>query len=251
MKYIKYFLILVLLLHCNQNLVSGTIDPDIDDSKYVEYAKDFVYIGKIIGTTTDQEPYSASCVAIDDNIILTAAHVASVSKSAHIHINNKKLHISDMVIHKLFESSTLGYNDIAICKTENSIGLKWYPELYNQKDENSKICCMAGFGKTGTFDTGPIKLDGIMRAGSNKIDEIELGVLVCTPSRSINKTELEFFISPGDSGGGLFIGNKLAGIHSYISATKSGLNQTSAHTRISDHIEWINTNKKFLQTERK
>lgn len=250
MKYIKYVLIILSFLHYNQPILSGTIDPNTDDTKYVEYAKDFIYIGRIIGVTKEGEPYSASCVAIDDNIVLTAAHVASVSESANIIINNKKLHISDMIIHKLFEPSILGYNDIAICKTENSIDLKWYPSLYAEKDELSKICSLAGFGKTGNFDTGPIKLDGIMRAGSNKIDEIESGVLVCNPSRTFNKTSLEFFISPGDSGGGLFIGNKLAGIHSYISS-KSGLNPTSSHTRISDHIEWINKNKIFLQTESK
>ena len=76
-------------------------------------------------------------------------------------------------------------------------------------------------------------------------------MLLCTPSSKINKTELEFMIAPGDSGGGLFIDNKLAGIHSCIMAeghkAKSDYRTESGHTRISDHVDWINNTMLILK----
>jgi hypothetical protein len=87
--------------------------------------------------------------------------------------------------------------------------------------------------------------DGKKRGGSNIIDKIDRELLVCTPSRAYNKTELEFLIGSGDSGGGLFIDGKLAGINSCVMATDGKPNSTysdeSGHTRISKYINWIET----------
>ena len=55
--------------------------------------------------------------------------------------------------------------------------------------------------------------------------------------------KLEFLISHGDSGGGLFINGKLAGIHSFVSASDkkadSSYGDQSGHTRISTYKRWI------------
>jgi hypothetical protein len=62
----------------------------------------------------------------------------------------------------------------------------------------------------------------------------------------MSKTELEFLIASGDSGGGLFIDNKLAGINSCVMAVDkkpdSTYNDESGHTRISKFIGWIKEN---------
>jgi hypothetical protein len=54
---------------------------------------------------------------------------------------------------------------------------------------------------------------------------------------------MEFLIASGDSGGGLFIDQKLAGINSCVMTTDghtdSNHNDESGHTRISQHINWI------------
>jgi secreted trypsin-like serine protease len=59
---------------------------------------------------------------------------------------------------------------------------------------------------------------------------------------------LEFLIASGDSGGGLFIDNKLAGIHSCVMTVgknpQSKYGEESGHTRISNFIEWIEDNRK-------
>jgi hypothetical protein len=112
------------------------------------------------------------------------------------------------------------------------------------------VCSISGYGVTGTFVTGGIKIDGKKRAGSNIINHVDRDLLVCDPSpRSHNSriTELEFLIASGDSGGGLFIDGKLAGINSCVmrvgGSPKSTYNEESGHTRISKFISWIKENK--------
>jgi hypothetical protein len=74
-------------------------------------------------------------------------------------------------------------------------------------------------------------------------------MLICSPSypQDSNRTSLEFFIASGDSGGGLFIDSRLAGINSCVMAIdrspKSKYNEQSGHTRIQKFISWIEENK--------
>jgi hypothetical protein len=90
--------------------------------------------------------------------------------------------------------------------------------------------------------TGYAVSDGLKRAGSNIVDRVEGGLLVCSVS-SGRRTSLEYLITPGDSGGGLFIGNELAGIHSIImrnAGSPSGrYGDESGHTRLTLHRDWI------------
>ena len=103
---------------------------------------------------------------------------------------------------------------------------------------------MAGWGLTGTFNGGVKISDGRRRGGSNFVDKIEKNVLICSPSRKNNKsTELEYLICSGDSGGGLFINGKLAGIHSsvlgYDGKPDSTYGDESTHSRVSSYVPWI------------
>lgn len=247
----KNLLLVIIFALCSISCCGGTIDPDTNDSKYIEYGNKFVYIGLIVGSLETQEPYFGSCIAINDNIIITAAHVLNKTKNHVVLINNKTIKLNKIIIHQNYNENKFGYNDIALALLEKPISLDWYPKLYEDKDEVGKVCSLSGFGSTGTFTTGHNKSDGLKRAGSNIIDSIDRGMLLCTPSFKINKTELEFMIAPGDSGGGLFIGNRLAGIHSCIMAeghkAKSDYRTESGHTRISDHIDWINNTMLILK----
>lgn len=220
----------------------GTIDPSIPDDKYVEYAKDFKYIYKICGTDNDGKLFCASAVAIEPHWILTAAHVVKGHRTCILHREDKAYEVKEIIIHKDFEKGEFGIADIAIGYISEDLGLDFYPSLYETEDEVGKVCSISGYGFTGTFNTGSVKHDGKQRAGSNKIDHTEKDFLICSPSRQ-NKTALEFLIASGDSGGGLFIGNKLAGINSCVLAADKNPNSTygdeSGHTRISKFIPWI------------
>jgi len=242
-------LILYMLIFCSICLsYGGTIDPLVPDNKYVKYAEDFHYIGKLCGTYKDGTKFCASAVAIDDHHILTAAHVVKNSDSCLVYLNNKEFCLTKVTIHKDFESK-FGVADIAIGYSKEPFGLKFYPPLYSDTDEVGKKCSISGFGITGNFKTGAIISDNKKRAGSNIIDSIEEDMLICSPSsfKDPKRTSLEFMIASGDSGGGLFIGNKLAGINSCVMAIdkipSSKYNEESGHTRVQKFIPWIEENK--------
>lgn len=223
---------------------SGTIDPNTPDSKYINYGAKFVYVAKVHGTTPDNKPYFGSGVAYKPKVILTASHIVDGVATCRVSINGKTINTDKIVMHPKYKPEQFGYYDIAICILNDDISLDWYPDLYTDKNEVGKICSMAGYGTTGNFLVGANRFDNKLRAGSNLIEGLDRGLLICSPSRH-NRTELEYCISSGDSGGGLFIGNKIAGINSCVihdkGEIKSGYGTHSGHTRISDHIDWIKT----------
>jgi len=221
----------------------GTVDPNTNDSKYLEYGEKFYYVLKLEGKSPKDEVVWASCVIINNRWIVTAAHVMKEMETCNVKYNNKLIPIDKIIMHQDFNSNEFGIADIAICHLSEDINLDFYPELYEKNDEIDQICCMAGFGVTGTFHTGSKSGDGSRRAGSNKIEGIENDLLLCSPSDGDRKTALEFLIAHGDSGGGLFIDNRLAGINSCVFTTdgrpNSSYGDTSGHTRISKYNKWI------------
>lgn len=229
--------------------ICGTIDPNIDDQKYIDYAKDFHCVVRLEAVDAKDTLYAASAVLIDDRWMLTAAHVVENCKIVRVVLKNKTIKMNKVIVHKDFDSDKFGFNDIALGYSEEGFGLDFYPELYTNNDEVGKLASISGVGMTGTFISGVSRYDGKKRAGTNYIDDAERTVLVCSASRRNEKsTVLEYLICSGDSGGGLFIDGKLAGINSCVVATDkksdSSYNDNSCHTRISMMKEWIKDNKK-------
>jgi TATA-box binding protein (TBP) (component of TFIID and TFIIIB) len=222
----------------------GTIDPSVPDEKYKNYGSKFKCVLKIIGTCNCEEKhtFSASAVAISPNWALTAAHVVKNSTKIKIQINNKDFEIDKIIVNEKFNEAKLGYDDIALCYSKSDFNLDFYPKLYEKNDEVKKIVSICGYGMTGSFSTGANKSDEIKRAGSNIIERIDNNCLICNNSGG-TRTQLEFLIANGDSGGGLFINNELAGINSFVSAKdgkpNSSYGDESAHTRISVYKKWI------------
>jgi secreted trypsin-like serine protease len=235
-------LVLAINLFTNLSLIGGTIDPHVPDEKYINFGKDFPYIHKLCGQYEDNTLFCASCVSIDSHWALTAAHVVQNSKLCILGEGEKTFLVKQVFIHEEFNNDKFGFSDIALCYIENDLGLKFYPQLYEDNDELDKTCTISGYGATGTFSTGWNNVDNKKRAGSNKVDIIDRDLLVCSPSIS-NKTSLEFLIANGDSGGGLFIGNKIAGINSCVLAKdkvpNSNYGDEGGHTRVSKYVEWI------------
>lgn len=244
----KPLIILLLSIFLSCISVGGTIDPENNDSKYLEYGSQFKYVVKLCGLYKDNTPFCASAVLIDNHNFLTAAHVVKNYKTLTINIDDKSIIIEKMIIHPEFDY-TFGLCDIAIGHSDTSFNMNFYPSLYEKQDEIGKLCSISGFGIYGTFDTGAKQSDNQRRAGSNKIDDINKDLLICTPTRkgSKNHTSLEFLIASGDSGGGLFIDGKLAGINSCVMAIDKKPDSTftdeSGHTRISKFRSWIIENR--------
>jgi len=253
-KTMRLYLVLFLTLIISiSQIFAGTIDPGTPDNKYVEFGKEFKCVGKICGTYQDETKFCGSCVIISPHVILTAAHVVQNYKIVTVTIEDKDYEITKCIWPKEFDSNFFGKNDIAICYSKDSIKLDFYPELYDHEDEIGKICTLSGYGMKGTFNTGAVSSDNKKRAGSNRVDYIDRDLLMCSPSKpnDKDKTSLEFLTGNGDSGGGLFIANKLAGIHSCIlwntknkNANNSRYGSESGHTRISKYRNWILDNTK-------
>lgn len=254
MKYFIKFLILF-LSYSLPECYAGTIDPKVPDQKYIEYAQYFPFIGLLVGTKEDNSPYSGSAVAYKSNIVITAAHLFHKNKQAAVIFNKKPILIKEIIIHPKYDYEKFGSYDIAICILSENLDLKWYPSLYVENNESGKISCLSGFGSTGNFITGVNKNGGEKRAGSNVIDYVNDHMLFCSPSLYKRKTSLEFLISPGDSGGGLFIDSKLAGIHSGViedkpNKGKSKYGAVSLHTRISTYYDWINDSVQEIESKK-
>lgn len=245
MKYIYTLLI----IFCMSSLFGGTIEPNNSDKSYIDLGQNFTYVGQIYGSYNDETLYSASGVAIDDHHVLTAAHIVDNAELAIFKINGDEFVLNRIIIHKSFSVSKFGCADIALAYSEKPFNLKKYPELYKDTDEIGKICTISGYGFTGNFIIGAKKYDNKLRAGNNNIDSIDKDLLVCNASRKNehNATHLEFLIASGDSGGGLFIDDKLAGINSCVfgnsKALMSKYNDQSGHTRVSSFVEWVERNK--------
>ena len=222
---------------------AGTTDPSIPDQKYLDYAEGFKCVVEIKGKCEcgQNHEYRASAVTISPTWVVTAAHVVKDAHNPVIVVSGKEFPVKRVIVHEDFKHEKVGYADIALCMCEGDFGLDFYPKLYESKDEVSKVVSMGGYGMSGTFSTGTVRSDRARRAGSNRVVRLERDVMVC--NLADGRTAMEILIASGDSGGGLFIGNMLAGIHSFVIAddgkTDSDYGDESAHTRISKFAPWI------------
>ena len=244
----------------------GTIDPNTPDKKYVEFGRSFPMVARLVAPTNvtvdgEKQPaiLSASSVIIKPHWVLTAAHVFENAAGMPVVIadDNKPRAATLIVIHPAFKPDVMGAHDIALCFVPQPFSLEFYTPLYTDTNELGKAATIAGYGRTGTFKTGAVKQDGFKRAGHNEIDCLTPFIISCSPSVH-NRFPLEFMIAPGDSGGGLFIGNELAGICSFVSSkgrqkANGGYNNDSSFTRVSTYVPWINdvvtTAEKHLLTQ--
>lgn len=239
-------LILVLLLVLISPLcLAGTRHPSNSDKAHIEYAHRTDYIVKLYGKDKDNKTICASAVLIKSHWIVTAAHVVKDCSSFSVIVKDQKIALDKVIHHKDFENHVFGNHDIAVGHLVSDAGLDFYPELYTASDEVGKQVYLCGFGLTGTFETGANVSDDNKRAGTNIIDGTDRSLLVCSIGSGA-KTKYEFLIASGDSGGGLFIGNKLAGIHSCVLAIDKNPNSDygdeSGHTRVSTYASWITEN---------
>lgn len=227
--------------------LAGTRDPGTPDERYVEFGQQFPFVVEIqnmidCGKCEKVHPQKASAVTIKPHWLLTAAHVVKDSTDNVAIVDGEAFQLAYVVWHKEFEEGKLGWHDIALCYSPKDFNRKFYTPLYRKADEVGKPVTIAGFGAHGTFATGATQLDSRRRAGHNKIAAEENATLICLP-RKQGRMALEFIIASGDSGGGLFIGNELAGINSYVAAADknpdSSYSDEAAFTRVSLYVDWI------------
>ncbi len=247
--------------------VSGVVRPDTDIEKYTSLASEEfldcvgkVYIkGKFIG----------SCVLIDSNRVLTAAHVVDKNSSSVdiiVKFKDKASSVSRVAIHSMYSSTGMGMYDIALLQLKSKINSVELPELNSSTDEVGKKAIGAGYGAFIIADKKHKTRNSRKIAGNNIIDSVG-GVEVngiasklfcdfdapdtktCNRLGSASPCDLEYLTAGGDSGGGLFIQRKgkllLVGITrgggiNYNTFLKCGYyGQVMEHTRVAAFISWI------------
>lgn len=237
----------LIFLVASRVALAGTIDPNTPDEKYVEFGKQFPFVVRITNNIDckkceKQHEQLASAVIIKPHWALTAAHVINGSKDDVIYVGEKKHRVAYKVKHKDYNEDKVGLHDIALCYSEEDFKLDFYVPLYRKADELGQAVTIAGWGSTGNFTTGATASDNKRRAGHNKLSAAFLSVVACSP-RKAGRFPLEFMIAPGDSGGGMFIGNELAGINSFLAhedgKPDGSYGDDSAFTRVSMYVPWV------------
>lgn len=246
------FTTLLICLSSAHALHAGTRDPNTPDEKYVEFGKSFPMVQRfralvwIKNKETGDQVLTfqyGSAVIIKPNWVLTAAHLTKDASHHAVLIGDKEYKLPHVVCPDEYDEDRIGFHDIALGYSPDDFKLEFYPGLYRKADELGKAVTFAGYGITGTFHTGATVSDNKKRAGHNKLDSEFASVMVCSPSRGSGRFPLEFMIAPGDSGGGMFIGNELAGINSFLLSEDKKPDGTytdeSAFTRVSMYADWV------------
>jgi hypothetical protein len=228
-----------------------TYRDDVSRKKFVDFGSKHKCVVRIVANVSNSKyKTSGSGVIIGPHIVLTAAHVMTSVEDSRVIVGDKEYPISAAVCPNSYKTNKFGYGDLAVCYTKSVLPQEFYVKLYGESDEIGKICSIAGWGRSGTFASGHKSTPRQRLAGSNKIDSLDRHMLLVSPTqpRQSGMTTLECIVSPGDSGGGMFIDGKLAGIHSVLitdlkGATHSmltgGYHCYSGSTRISKFKPWI------------
>lgn len=220
-------------------LMAGTRDDAIPDQRYLDYAKDFrPYTVKVFATGTDGAPAFGTATLVSDHWAVTAAHI--VHDAGIVTIAGEDA--DRVVVHPEFDHECMGCFDVALVHFDKPFGLDFYPSLSTGDEKPGDLVSIAGYGVHGPMSTGYDGADGQLRAGTARIDRFDDTRIICPIRRG--DTPLPYGISPGDSGGPLFCGQKLCGVNSFTMADKgktlkSRAGEEQGFARVSVLREWM------------
>lgn len=222
--------------------MAGTTDDSVPDARYIEYAQAFApYTARFRGRDEQGRLNEATATLIGPRWAITAAHVASGVTGITLTSGTTARPVDRVVIHPDWTDEKHGWHDLALLHCVEPLVLGHYPTLSEGDEKPGQVVSIVGFGLHGKLSEGHSASDGKLRAGTQTIERFERTVIVC--HAQCGTSTLEFCISPGDSGGPLFAGGKLAGVNSFTMAPrgplKSKAGEETAHTRVSLYREWI------------
>ena len=248
------------------------IRDDRSDTDYLNLGSNYSSVGHISLHSSDGNDYLASGTLIDSHWVLTAGHVVDGATSLWWNPDPQGQAFQGYQASQWYAFPKWNGN----VSSGYDLGLMYFTTdlaaqagidpslLYTGSNEVGQVGTMVGYGTTGTGLTGYTTYDYQKRGGQNMIDAV-----LNTPGKdnrvllsdfdnphnaadsswgSSSPLDLEALISPGDSGGGLFLDiggiNYLAGVNSFgwgilDGDPNSDYGDAAGFTRVSSFVDWI------------
>jgi hypothetical protein len=208
-------------------IVRNHKNPDED---YINLGSNFNNIVRI-----ETENSFGSGIILNDNTIITSAHNLKFKKNIKIIDQYKEIRPQNIIYHK--------NKDIVILKTLENLNVNKVIQFYNGNYKNETFI-IVGYGYTGTGQTGAVLRDFKKRAGNIVCNEQNGDFCECL-FKDYDGLETEACAAKGDSGGGVFFEENLAGIITYVTGkggdgvADSSYGDKTAFIPINTIEEWI------------
>lgn len=211
------------------NLHAGIISEHENDFDYQDLAQDFPSVIKIF---TDQGYCSA--VIVSPKWVITTKHSIQNRNDIQVAYAFQEYSPQKIVFHKTL--------DIALIKV-NLPECAEVAEIAPIKNLSGSVCQIVGYGRTGRIK--PKYYDLEKRAGNNKVTCENKDFINCKFTKD-SDIKLQILIAKGDSGGGVFLNNKLVAINSFVKEIEpeGAYEDVSGHVKISSVYDWIISNIK-------
>ncbi len=237
-------------------VAAGTILHTVPDSTYRSIATQDPFTST--GYFTTYGSTFASGTLIDDQWVLTAAHVVDSVNNLAFHIDGRAYAAESYVTTAGWSGNALAGNDLALVRLAAPVTADT-AYLYTGPISPNVQSVQVGYGSTGTGLTGYVNGSaGTGRAGTNTIDDLLGNVLLTDfddPFRFIDTgtlgsdepTAYEIAAAPGDSGGGLYVYVdsqwRLAAVTSFVAgidgSADADYGDYSGYTAIHNWSGWI------------
>jgi hypothetical protein len=238
---------------------AGTMQNEGYDFRHQQIAKesDYQSVG-FLQMSSGSSNYVGSAIVLGGRWLLTAGHCVAGMDSIRFTINGKTYTGKDWYAHNDYSYSVIGNgHDLALVRLTTPVkGVT--PARLARPGSNpiGREATIVGYGSSGTGLTGNIISAGTKRAGRNLIDSYVHGGNLrnriiqydfdapeylapeLIDSRDDFPIGLEYCGAPGDSGGGVFVGNSVAGITSYGTVGSFFFTEAGS-TNVAVHYNWI------------